>query len=90
MANRAYGLQVVDVATGQCTYRHCVTKKLQIFNTSPAIAQKLYTWLHGIDKRPIQEAVPELTDSQRELMLTGLSDEEWNDTFPEEPKEEGQ
>lgn len=75
MANRAYGLQVVDVVTGQCTYRHCVTKKLQIFNTSSEIAQKLYNWLHGLDKRPIQDVVPELTDSQRELLLTGLSDE---------------
>jgi hypothetical protein len=32
----------------------------------------------------IQDAFPHLTPSQREFILTGISPEEWDATFPEE------
>jgi ribosome recycling factor len=32
----------------------------------------------------IQVAFPDLTASQRELILTGATDEIWNETFPDE------
>ena len=35
----------------------------------------------------IQDAFPNLTDSQREFILTGITDDEWNKTFPEDEEE---
>jgi hypothetical protein len=32
----------------------------------------------------IQDAFPHLTPSQREFILTGISPEEWDATFPDE------
>lgn len=32
----------------------------------------------------IQDAFPTLTDEQREFILTGITPEEWDATFPEE------
>lgn len=37
----------------------------------------------------IQNAFPNLTDDQREFILTGISAEEWDETFPEEDEDEG-
>lgn len=31
----------------------------------------------------IQQAFPNLTDSQREFIMTGMTDEEWNETMAE-------
>lgn len=35
----------------------------------------------------IQHAFPQLNASQREFILTGVTDAEWNSTFPEEDEE---
>ena len=32
----------------------------------------------------IQNVVPHLSDSDREFILTGITDEEWDEAFPEE------
>lgn len=32
----------------------------------------------------IQDAFPELTDDEREFILTGMTPEEWDEAFPEE------
>lgn len=32
----------------------------------------------------IQDMLPDLSDSQRELLLTGISDEEWDELFSDE------
>lgn len=77
---RTCGLQSVDVQSGQCTYRK-LDGTVQIFNTTQEIAAKLKKWLDGEDNRVIQLVVPELTTSQRELMLTGIGYEEWNKLF---------
>ena len=36
------------------------------------------SWLHG---EPIQNAMPNLTASEREFILTGITDELWDELF---------
>lgn len=36
----------------------------------------------------IQHLLPQLTPSQREFLLTGITDEEWKDAFGEEDEED--
>lgn len=42
----------------------------------------LRRWL--VDKDLIQSALPELTDSERELLMTGYTDDDWDEEFGEE------
>jgi hypothetical protein len=35
----------------------------------------------------IQDALPHLTDSQREFILSGITDDEWDEAFQEEEEE---
>lgn len=37
-------------------------------------------WLYGTDL--IQDALPHLTDSEREFLITGIIDEEWDSLVP--------
>jgi hypothetical protein len=56
--------------------------KLHILNVSKETAAKIFHWQrHG---GLVQDVVPELTAEQRELLLTGIDDEEWNRIFPPE------
>lgn len=36
----------------------------------------------------IQHAMPHITAAEREFILTGITDEEWNEAFPEEDLDE--
>ena len=36
----------------------------------------------------IQDCFPNLTASEREFLLTGITDDEWDEIFPEDKKEE--
>lgn len=36
----------------------------------------------------IQQAFPNLSAADREFILTGITDEEWNQMFPPEPNDE--
>jgi hypothetical protein len=36
----------------------------------------------------IQQAMPNLSDDQREFILTGITAEEWDATFPEDEEDE--
>lgn len=46
----------------------------------------------GMKKRDsgalIQDAFPTLTDEQREFILSGITPEEWDSTFPEEDEDD--
>lgn len=46
---------------------------------------RLNAWKDG--KALIQDAFPNLTDSQREFILTGSSDAEWDEYFSEKDEE---
>jgi hypothetical protein len=73
-----FGLQLVDVEAGQCTIRK-MDGKLHILNVPKETAAKILHWQqHG---GLIQDVAPELTASQRELLLTGIDDEEWDRIF---------
>lgn len=41
----------------------------------PITVQQLTNWRNG---ELIQDAMPNLNDSQREFLLTGMTDDEWN------------
>ena len=43
-------------------------------------------WRHG--RKLIQDAFPELDDAQREFLLTGTTQAEWDAAFPPEDEEE--
>lgn len=46
------------------------------------ITPKQYSaWVHGMS---IQEAMPNLNADEREFIMTGITPEEWADTFGEE------
>lgn len=74
------GLQSVSIDEGECHYISSMTGESHIYRTTPAIAAKLDTWLKG-GGLCIQDVVPELPADDRELMLTGLDSEGWDDTY---------
>ena len=45
----------------------------------PITSKQLSTWESG--KGLIQEVFPKLTSAQREFIMTGTTEEEWNDVF---------
>ena len=49
--------------------------------------EKLDQWLKGKVDDYIQEYFSELTDTEREFILTGTTEEEWDEIFPEEESE---
>lgn len=51
--------------------------------TLPIDPTMLIEW-HNSKTLKIQDAFPHLTSAQREFLLTGMSEEEWNDLFTEE------
>lgn len=48
----------------------------------PITSAQLQDWENG--KGLIQEIMPELTASQREFVMTGVTDDEWDNFFNEE------
>lgn len=50
----------------------------------PVTEEQIEAWENGVS---IQNAMPNLTDAQREFILTGMTNEEWDDTFPPEGDE---
>ena len=47
----------------------------------PITEQQYQRWLDGA---LIQDAFPNLTASQREFIMTGVTDEEWDELFKED------
>lgn len=50
----------------------------------PVTQEQLNAWEAGA---MIQRVMPELSESHREFLMTGMTDEEWNDAFPEEEED---
>lgn len=50
----------------------------------PADPQALKDWAEGKDERLIQVAFPDLTEDQREFLVSGSTPEEWAELFPPE------
>ncbi len=49
----------------------------------PVTPEQLTAWQNGA---MIQTAMPHLSADHREFLLNGITAEEWDDTFSEEPK----
>jgi hypothetical protein len=70
-----------------------ITRKSQFSGTVrtldiPVTEAQMAAWQNGM---LIQAAMPDLTQSQREFLKTGITDEEWDAIFPpdDEDGEEG-
>ena len=50
----------------------------------PVTEEQIEAWENGA---LIQDAMPNLNTAQREFLLTGITDDEWNETFPPEDDE---
>lgn len=44
----------------------------------PVTYEQIELWQNGVN---IQNAMPQLTASEREFIMTGITDAEWNDAF---------
>jgi hypothetical protein len=51
----------------------------------PITQEQLTNWQRGM---LIQDAMPNLTPSEREFLLTGYTSEDWNQLFPPDEDEE--
>ena len=50
----------------------------------PITEDQIEMWENGAK---VQDAFPNLTHTQREFILTGITDDEWDETFPPEDNE---
>lgn len=57
------------------------------FQTSSEIGYKLLDWMEKGQKLMIQDAVPELSADEREMCLSGINAEEWNEIFGSDEEE---
>lgn len=48
----------------------------------PIHLEHYHAWMNGMH---IQDAAPYLSDSDREFLISGISDDEWEDAMFEEP-----
>ena len=46
----------------------------------PVTDEQMLAYLHG--NMPIQFVFPNLSPSEREFIMTGITDDEWNEMFP--------
>ena len=54
----------------------------------PVNESKYYKWANGDMKGHIQNIFPELSDAQREFLLTGITGEEWDAIFADDDEDE--
>lgn len=53
----------------------------------PVTEEQIDAWESGT---LIQKAMPHLTPSEREFLITGMTDEEWNEMNAEDKEDEGE
>lgn len=63
------------------TCRHVLSGKL-VTATLPVTGFDIAAWHHGT--KLAQDAFPELNGSQREFLMTGITEEEWSDLMGDE------
>jgi hypothetical protein len=69
--NQRYGLQRVDVETGQCTWRD-LRQRLHIINLELAVAVKVKDWMDSYPAKRLGVSVPELTEVQVLQLVGGI------------------
>jgi len=62
------------------TKRSLVSQEVRTVDL-PVTQEQLDRWKNG---ELIQKAMPHLTTDEREFLMTGMTSEEWDETFPEE------
>lgn len=68
------------------TRRSMVSGRLQTMNMAGVTADQIAAFVSGTDRRLVQDAFPHLSNSEREFLITGITQEEWTAAFP--PEEE--
>jgi len=54
------------------------------FTVTADQAVRILAWHTGRDPRMLQEILPDLTDDERELLLSGISGKHWDELFGEQ------
>lgn len=67
-----------------------ITKTSQLSNITRTLdldvtQEQITRWQNG---ELIQNVFPHLSDSEREFLMTGITQDEWDTAFPEEPEED--
>lgn len=62
------------------TRKSMVSGKINTFDI-PVTEEQLLSWRNGLY---IQDAMPNLSDSEREFIMTGITDEEWEELYGDE------
>ena len=75
------GVQYTLVGGQDDSFTHVKTgdKELIINFNIERLNQSWYDWTCG--NKLVQNAFPYLNDSEREFLITGMTDREWNDMF---------
>lgn len=73
---KPWGLQTIEKEDGKI-FAHCrgIDGKPSKFEITEDQMHRLITWKAG--EGPIQRILPDLTPDQRELCISGTSDEDW-------------
>lgn len=67
------------------SYRNFITGRTGQIEITEEEADAISKWAK--DNSLIQDALPHWSASKRELLLSGMNDEEWDETFSEEEEE---
>jgi hypothetical protein len=68
--------------------RSVLSGKLHSLPIHGTTIEALEIWFKGEDRRLVQDAFPLLSADEREFLLSGISNEEWNAAFPPEKETE--
>ena len=66
--------------------RSTYSNKIHSMNMDISEAE-LLRWCEGVPRLKIQDAFPNLTPDEREFLMTGIIQEEWDTLFPPEDEE---
>ena len=84
--NMPFGAQSLDLDIGIVKIRLSNENLHTTYLTKQESIDGVKAWMLG--EELIQDALPHWTPSQREMLLTGMSDEEWDELFPPEADSE--
>jgi hypothetical protein len=74
-----------EIRTDGVNYQVIVTSPMsrggEVFMTEDQY-HRFRAWLNG--SKMIQDALPDLSKDEREILMTGIGPEEWNEMFKEE------
>lgn len=80
-----FGVQMVEFVDGQAKVwcRNGYSRVDNCFTIDNATGTKIAMWIAEGKPGNIQDAFPELSVDQREQMISGMTPEDWKETFSE-------